>query len=569
MLLELSIFNFALIHSLKIEFGKGLNILTGETGAGKSIIIDALGLVLGQRASRDNIRQGQERMMVEALFHISPKNKNNINRLLEENGIDMEEDFSLIMSREVLSTGKNTCRVNGRMVTLGTMKQLSELLIDIHGQHEHQSLLHWETHMGLLDSYGSSYIENILNKTKEYYSKYKSSQGLFKELLKNEMEMEREKDLLKFQLEEINQGKLQNIQEEKELENRRNILIYSEKLFENSQQAYELLYVGNEMQISIYDQLSKALYCLEHITSIDETMKSLQKQINNAIILIEDAGFVLRDYNENIEFNPKELDQIEKRLNKINDLKRKYGENIEEILKYKEILKTRLLKIENKDKEVEKLKIEIKKNWKSYIKIANELHEIRLDIAKKLEKKVIQELQDLGMKKIQFKVDIQNSEKYSSINGNDRIEFLISTNLGQDLRPLVKIASGGEIARIMLALKSILADADQIDSLIFDEIDAGISGRTAQVVAEKMAIISKSYQTICITHLPQIASMADTHFLIEKEIKNKQTYTDVKMLKNKGRIEELARMLGGATLTELTISHAKEMIDMAQEIKKN
>jgi DNA repair protein RecN (Recombination protein N) len=569
MLLELSIFNFALIDSLNIEFNKGLNILTGETGAGKSIIIDALGLVLGQRASRDNIRQGQDRMIVEALFCTSTKNKDHINMILKENGIDIEEDSSIIMSREVLSSGKNTCRVNGRMVTLSIMKQLSELLIDIHGQHEHQSLLHWEMHIGLLDSYGGSQIEKLLNITKEQFNKYKSSQRSLNELIRDEMEIEREKDLLKFQLEEINQGKLQNTQEENELENRRQILIHSEKLFQNSKEAYELLYVGNEVQASIYDQLSKTLNCLNNISSIDPTMKNIYEQINSAILLIEDAGFVLRDYNESVEFNSMEIDQIEKRLNNINLLKRKYGESIEDILNYKENIKTKLFKIENKNEEIEKLKIEIENNWQLYLKAANELSKIRLVIARKLEKKIIKELQDLGMKKIKFKVDIQNSEEYSSINGIDRVEFLISTNLGQDLRPLAKIASGGEIARIMLALKTILADADNIDSLIFDEIDTGISGRTAQVVAEKMEYISKSYQTICITHLPQIASMADAHYLIEKEVKNNHTYTNIKFLNSKGRTEELARMLGGATLTDLTISHAKEMLDMAEEIKKN
>ena len=567
MLSELSIFNFALIDSLNIEFNKGLNILTGETGAGKSIIIDALGLVLGQRSNRENIRQGQDRMIVEALFNVT-KNKNKVNAYLQEVGIDIGEDYTLIMTREVLSSGKNTCRINGRMVPLSVMKELSELLIDIHGQHEHQSLLRWENHMALLDSYGGVEIENLLNKTKELYNNYKHSKKSLEELLRDEMEVEREKDILKFQLNEIDQANLENIYEEEELENRRQILIHSEKLFENSNRAYELLYGGNEVQPSIYDQLSIVLNCVNNISAIDSSMKNIEEQINNAIILIEDAGFVLRDYNDTIEFNPRELDQIEKRLSTFNHLKRKYGETIKDILDYRENLKIKLDKIENKGEEENRLRQEIEDNWYLYMAAANELTKLRINIAKELENKIISELNDLGMKKARFKIDIESHEKHSSIYGKDRIEFLISTNIGQDLRPLAKIASGGEVGRIMLALKTILADGDKIDSLIFDEIDTGISGRTAQVVAEKMANISKSYQIICITHLPQIASMADSHYLIEKEIRDNQTYTIVKNLKEKERINELARMLGGATLTELTKSHAREMIEMAGKIKK-
>ncbi len=569
MLSELSIFNFALIDSLNIEFNKGLNILTGETGAGKSIIIDALGLVLGQRANRENIRQGKDRMIVEALFDISPKNKKQVNNFLENRGIDIEEDYTIIMSREVLSSGKNTCRINGRMVPLSLMKELSQLLIDIHGQHEHQSLLRWESHIDLLDSYGGLKIENLLNKTRELFNKYKHSQQSLKDLLRNEMEVEREKDILKFQLDEINQAKLENIYEEEELENRRQILIHSEILFENSNRAYELLYGGNEDQASLYDQLSMVLTCVNNISTIDSSMKNISEQINNAIILIEDGAFVLRDYNETIEFNPLELDQIEKRLNTFSHLKRKYGETIKDIIDYKENLKIKLEKIENKGEEEEKLRLEIEENWSEYSRVADELTSLRKNIGKDLESSIIRELKDLGMKKAKFKIDIQSGENYSSVNGKDRVEFLISTNLGQDLRPLAKIASGGEVGRIMLALKTILAHADKIDSLIFDEIDTGISGRTAQVVAEKMANISQAYQTICITHLPQIASMADSHYLIEKQVLDNETYTIVNVLKEKDRTNELARMLGGAVLTEVTKSHANEMLEMAEKIKKD
>lgn len=569
MLLELSITNFALINSLKIDFHKGLNILTGETGAGKSIIIDALGLVLGQRASRDSIRKGQEKTIVEALFQISPKNKLQVKELLNKNGISTEDDSSIIMTREVFITGRSSCRINGRLVTLSLMKQLSRLLIDIHGQHEHQSLLHWEKHIDLLDSYGNKNITRLIQITKNYYRQYRDYKLALEDLIKDEKELEREKDILKFQLEEINEGKLNNIDEDQQLEKRRDLLIHSEKLFQNSKKAYKFLYSGTDMQASVYDQLSKILSCIEEITSVDSTMKPVLEQIRSSFIQIEDAGFVLRDYSDNLEFDPKELDQIEKRLNSINNLKRKYGESIKEIAEYKETLELKLSKIENKDYEVEALRDEIKRKWQSYIEVANDLSQKRKDIALQLEKNIIKELQDLGMNKVQFKINIKTSQEYANGNGIDRVEFLISPNLGEELRPLAKIASGGELARIMLALKSILADVDNIDSLIFDEIDTGISGRTAQIVAEKMSLLSRTYQIICITHLPQIASMADAHYLIEKQTNENKTITNIYPLNNMGKVKELARMLGGATLTKLTLNHAQEMLEMAKKIKKN
>ena len=567
MLLELNISNFALIDLLKLEFNKGLNILTGETGAGKSIIIDALGLVLGQRANRDNIRQGKNKSIVEALFQTPPRSESKVKEFLNQNGIEMEDDSSLILTREILSAGKSTCRINGRLVTLNLIKQLSEMLIDIHGQHEHQSLLHWETHIDLLDSYGQKELAKELQDTKAYYKQYKDCQRTLNSLIKDEKEFAREEDLLKFQLEEINQGKLKNIEEDKELEERRRLLTHSEKLFQNTKKSYELLYYGKETQKSIYDQLSEVLNYIETVSMIDPSMEGILEQLKSAFVQIEDAAFEIREYGENIEFHQEELDQIEKRLNSINQLKRKYGESIEEILEYKEILQSKLSKLENKNQEIENLQKKIDKSWKSYREAAQNLSNKRRKIAVLLEKNIIKELKDLGMKKVQFKVDIQISEEFSSEKGIDRIEFMISPNPGQPLLPLARIASGGEIARIMLALKSIFANVDNIDTLIFDEIDTGISGRTAQIVAKKMALLSKDYQIICITHLPQIASMADAHYFIEKEINQNQTTTKVHHLEEKERIRELARMLGGASLTELTLSHSQEMLQIAKKIK--
>lgn len=567
MLLELNISNFALIDSLKLEFYGGLNILTGETGAGKSIIIDALSLILGQRANRENIRFGKDKSIVEALFQIPPRNKSKIENLLNKNGIEIENDSTIILTREILSTGKSICRINGRLVTLNLIKKLSEMLIDIHGQHQHQSLLHWETHIDLLDSYGQKKLMQELRNVKLYYQQYKSCKKILNDLIKDEKEFEREKDLLKFELNEINEGNLKNIEEDKELEQRRHLLIHSEKLFQNTKKAYELLYSGKEIQKSIYDQLSEALNCIENICSIDSSMKEILKQLQTASVQIEDAAFEIREYGENIEFHQEELDQIEKRLNTIHQLKRKYGENIEEILKYKELLQSKLLKLENRKQEIEELKKKIEINWNLYKKSALNLSNMRKEIASLLEKKIEKELKELGMKKVQFKIDIQTSEKYLSEKGIDKIEFMLSTNPGQPLRSLSKIASGGELARIMLALKSIFAAVDQVDTLIFDEIDTGISGKTAQIVAEKMAFLSKDYQIICITHLPQIASMADAHYFIQKEVSQDQTTTNVYNLDQNGRVKELARMLGGASITELTLNHSQEMLEIAKKIK--
>ncbi|MCR1898006.1 DNA repair protein RecN [Irregularibacter muris] len=568
MLLELNISNFALIDSLKINFNQGLNILTGETGAGKSIIIDALGLILGQRANRESIRQGQKKMIIEALFQVIPHNQSRIQNLLEEKGIDMEEDYTMIMTRELTNNGKSICRINGRIVPVSTMKELGELLVDIHGQHEHQSLLHWETHKELLDSYGGDTIGELSSETKKHYQQYKNVQKSLEELIQDDMYLERQKDIIKFQVVEIEEAKLKESEEEL-LEERRNLLVNAEKLFQNANQAYELLYGRIDGQASIYDQLSQALDCIEKISTIDSGMKSVLDQLNNAFIQVEDVSFAIRDYNEDMEFNPQELDQIEKRLSTINDLKRKYGGSIEEILLYKQEQQKKLLRIENKNDEIEKLQMNMKKCWQDYITVSQKLSSTRHIIAKQLEDNIIKELRSLGMEKAQFKVNIQTSEKYASDNGIDKIEFLISTNLGQEARPLIKIASGGEISRIMLAFKTILANVDKKETLIFDEVDTGISGRTAQVVAEKMAKIAKTYQVICITHLPQLASMADTHYLIEKKIENNETRTNIYELLTKEQTGELARMLGGAELTTLTLSHAKEMLHMAKQIKSN
>lgn len=568
MLQELSISNFALIDSLKIQFNKGLTIMTGETGAGKSIIIDALGLVLGQRASRSFIRQGQKKLLVEAQFQLIPNKRSKVLNLLEDKGIEIDEDYIIIMTREFMDSGKNVCRINGRMVPVSVMKQLSELLIDIHGQHEHQSLLHWENHKELLDYYGGTDIEKLLHDTKIYFNKYKGTKKILDVLLKDERQQEREKDIILFQLDEIKSAQLKE-EEDQKLEERRNLLIHSEKIFRNSNKAYDLLYNSDNLNKSIYDQLSESIDCIEKISAIDNQMQETLEQLQSAFIQVEDVAFKIREYRESIEFNPNELDRIEKRLHIINNLKRKYGSTIDEILVYKDELKNKLSRIENKTEEENKLKKEIENHWTSYLEYSKKLTAIRKKIAKKLEKNIIKELNELGMDKVQFKVDIQTSEKHSNEDGLDRIEFLISPNLGQGLRELAKIASGGEISRIMLAFKRILADIDQRDTLIFDEIDTGISGRTAQVVAEKMATLSKKYQIISITHLPQIASMSDVHYLIEKEFEKGTTTVNIHPLNLKDKAKELARMLGGATLTDLTISHAEEIIEMANQYKES
>jgi len=563
MLLELEVKNFALIDELNITFNKGLNILTGETGAGKSIIIDAVNMAIGQRADRNFIRSGADKCMVQAMFSL--KDSNNLDGLLEQYGIEIDSDNILIVTREIYSNGRSICRINGIIVTQTILKIITQRLIDIHGQHEHQSLLNSNFHINMLDSYGGKEVLDLVASVSKQYNELQTLQKKLSSICFDEMERERKIDLIKFQIDEI---ALANLipNEEEELKKQKNILSNSEKIYQTLSNTYEILY-GDNLDISILDKLSNVVHAINGISSLDEKFSDFNNILEEVQYKLEDVTRDIRDYKDQIDFDPKILENMELRLDLINVLKRKYGNSVKEILQYKEKIESELWEFENSEEEIKRLKKEIDFKYKELEHVSLELSTLRKIIAADFEKKITNILLTLNMGKIQFKVSFNNEQSgYSDIKftsrGIDQIEFTISTNLGEPLKPLSKIASGGEMSRIMLAFKTILADVDNIPALIFDEIDTGISGRTAQIIGERLYDISNHHQIICITHLPQIAAMADQHYLIEKIEKGNNVKTTVEKLNKSRQIKEIGRLLGGE-LTDITIKHSEEMINQA------
>ncbi|MBS4539977.1 DNA repair protein RecN [Clostridium sp. D2Q-11] len=563
MLLELNIKNFAIIDDLNISFTKGFNVLTGETGAGKSIIIDAVSMILGERSNKDFIKTGKDKAIIEALFHLD--NPRNINSILKEYGIDCEPDNTLLISREIHLNGRSFSRVNGHTITLTMLKQLTHYLVDIHGQHEHQSLLSSENHIELIDSLGGKDLNSYKD---EIYNKYLELNDLKKRLSSiviDEMERERKIDLLKFQVDEINTAELKS-NEEDMLMNEYSKLSNQEEISKILNQSYNALDYNDYNDISIIDRLNVISHDLNKISKFDDTLNNYYDNINDIIYQMQDFARDIRSYSENIEYDPERLEFLDGRIELINKLKRKYGSNISEVLNYRDDITEELDKIINDEKEINELHKKIENKEMELLKLSKNLSKIRKNIIDKFEKDIINELYELNMKNVNFKV---NHEILLSpnIKGIDKIEFLISTNLGEPLRKLSKIVSGGEMSRIMLAIKSITAETDNISTMIFDEIDTGISGRTAQIVGEKITNISRNHQVLCITHLPQIAAMADSHFLILKNTKINETRTHVRNLGYEDRIDELSRLLGGVDLTSTTRLHAKEMIELSKKLK--
>lgn len=575
MLLELYVKDFTIIDNIQLEFTNGLNIITGETGAGKSIIIDAIGLLLGARASVEYIKTGKEKAEIYGLFHI---NDINIKKILRNYDIEHDDDI-IIISREISDTGKNVCRVNLKPVTLGIIKEIGQYLIDIHGQHEHQSLLNSEKHIDLLDMFGGNEILLIRQKLSEVYKEYRDLHNKFVELKQKERDREQKLDSLRFQTSELEKANIK-LGEEEELHQEKKVLSNSEKLFLNASAAYQLLYQGDDNRQAVYDALSEAIEQLESISTIDNRQDEILNSLKDIFFKIEDISTNLRLYRDSIVFNQERLNEIEARLNYLNQLKRKYGCNIGEILDYYKKAKNQIDELVNIKENTDKLIKQKEIKEKKLVGLSLILSKKRKMIASILEKDITQELSELRMGKAGFSVDFRRKEDDKtgikigeqhiavSNKGIDVVEFLISTNPGEPLKPLSKIVSGGEMSRIMLALKSILAKVDSIPTLIFDEIDSGISGATAQAVAEKLFFISKNHQTICVTHLPQIACMSDNHFYIEKITTDKYTNIKIKRLEEKQRITELARMLEGANITDITVDHAKQMIENAKMLKK-
>lgn len=563
MLLELNIQNFAIISKIRVNFSKGLNVLTGETGAGKSIIIDAISLVLGGRADKEYVKSGCEKTVIEALFFI--ENMKDIEQTLEGYGIQKESDNILLITREIFNTGRSTSRINGRTVTLGMLNDITSKLIDIHGQHDHQSLLKVDRHSEFIDSLGDDRIKEAKGKIKNGYEELLALKTKLKSLVQDEMEKERKMDLLNFQLEEIDEARLVDGEEEL-LISEYNLLSNAESIAVTLSDAIASLdfdYYGNK---SIIDALNNVYINLHKISKHSNDITNFTDILESIVFQLRDLTREIRYYQDKVEYNPERLKFLDERLDLINKLKRKYGKTIKHILEYRDGISKELTLLLNCEEQIKEIKSKIEKCEIQMDNICQDLTKERTCISEKFEKEITKELSEVNMPKVKFKVKIDKLEHFTQ-NGLDKIEFLISTNPSEPLKSLSKIVSGGEMSRIMLAFKSILAEIDKIPTLIFDEIDTGISGRTAQIVGEKVANISSNHQVICITHLPQIAALADSHYLINKKVTENESITEIIKLDYNERIEELSRLLGGVNLTETTKQHAREMIEMSKKIK--
>lgn len=560
MLKELSIKNFAIIDDLRIEFTEGLNLLTGETGSGKSIIIEALGILLGGRGNKDLIRTGEDKAVLEAVFYIDDYTKS----ILEDYGIDAE-DGVLIVSREIPLNYPSITRVNSRTIPLNVLNNITSNLVDIFGQHEHQSLLNVSNHQILIDSFGDNVHKTMLKTLKKDYDKYQELKKELENMNKSSQEREREIDLLKFQIDEIDDAKLTD-EDDYEVENEYKKLININEITMNMGGLIDTLAESDYNSESVLSLLSKSINLLSNISEFDNSLGDFLKRLNEVRYELQDISLELKDYLDGLELDDEKFNYYSERFDLINKLKKKYGNNVEKILKYRDEIEIEYTNLINYEKKIKNLKSEIDNIMDKLVEASNKISKNRKLIALDLENKISKELAQLNMGKIIFKVSFKEKNQISS-SGLDDIEFMIATNPGESLKPLSKIVSGGEMSRIMLAFKSIIADNDQIPTLIFDEIDTGISGRTAQIVGEKICKISKNHQVISISHLPQIVALADSHYQIRKDITDDKTITKVERLVYEDRVKELARLLGGVNLTELTLNHAKEMLEMSKKIK--
>ncbi|GAE31888.1 DNA repair protein RecN [Alkalihalobacillus hemicellulosilyticus] len=571
MLVELSIKHFAIIDQLTVPFQKGLTVITGETGAGKSIIIDAIGLLLGGRGSADYVRYGEQRAEIEGLFHVEEGN-----RALEKAkdlGIDVSDQM-FILRRDITTQGKSICRINGKMVTIAILREIGQTLVDIHGQHEHQSLMQPEHHMHLLDEYAGVLLKRTRLEYQELYKKALQLQQQVVRFSTNEQEMAQKVDLYQFQLNEIEQAQLEPLEDERLLEERHK-LQHSEKLFSLLQDSYQSLFGENRG----LDFLANATAHLEEAATIDKELSALHENVSNSFYLLEEAAFTLRNQMELIEFDPARLEVVESRLHELTQLKRKYGSTVEEMMEYAARIEEELDSLVHKDDRLSELIADLEAAWKDLYVEAQTLTKLRKEAAHKLKKAIHSQLRSLYMEKTEFDVSIQPrvGTKDSPIidgqavafneGGMDEIEFYLSTNPGEPLKPLAKVASGGEISRIMLAIKSIFSHQEGITSVIFDEVDTGVSGRVAQAIAEKIHRISEDSQVLCITHLPQVAAMADTHLYISKHEEDQRVRTSVNALTKGEKVNEIARMISGVEVTDLTKQHANELLQLAETLK--
>ncbi|MGC7647926.1 DNA repair protein RecN [Staphylococcus epidermidis] len=558
MLQTLSIKQFAIIDELDINFSDGLTVMSGETGSGKSIIIDAIGQLIGMRASSDYVRHGEKKAIIEGIFDID-ESKDAI-KILESLAIDVDEDF-LLVKREIFSSGKSICRINNQTVTLQDLRKVMQELLDIHGQHETQSLLKQKYHLQLLDDYADNQYSDLLNQYQLSYKQYKNKRKELEELESADQALLQRLDLMKFQLEELTEASLKE-SEVDQLESDIKRIQNSEKLNLALNNAHQVLTDENAIPDRLYE-LSNYLQTINDI--VPEKFVRLKEDIDQFYYILEDAKHEIYDEMANTEFDEQVLNEYESRMNLLNNLKRKYGKDITELIGYQSKLADEIDKIENYEQSTSQLREEIKTLYNDVIDIGKKLSQERRRVARELRDHIVSEIQNLQMKDANLEISFKPLDE-PTIEGIEFVEFLISPNRGEPLKSLNKIASGGELSRIMLALKSIFVKSRGQTAILFDEVDSGVSGQAAQKMAEKMRDIAQYIQVICISHLPQVASMSDHHLLISKASNADRTTTQVKELKDENKIDEIARMISGASVTELTRENAKEMIKQNHNI---
>ena len=556
MLQNLHVKNLALIDEAEVDFSEGLNVLSGETGAGKSIIIGSIGIALGEKVSKDIIRKDADYALVELIFSVDEPVREKLIAL----DIPMEDD-QVILTRRITG-GRPIAKINSESVSTAKLKEAAALLIDIHGQHEHQSLLNKKNHLQILDSYAKKSLKDILQNLSDVYHEYAVLRKELKEASTDLGQRSRELSFLQYEVEEIENANLTNGEDE-ELETQYRKYANSQKIMESIGQVYKLTAENGASELT-----GHAVQEIASVSSYDEQVKSLENQLMEIDNLLNDFNYELTNYIQDAQFDEERFYEVEKRLDLINELKAKYGGSIEKILsEYKE-KKERIEKLSDYDAYLTGLQQDAEKKESQLEQLCKKVSQIRKKAARELMKKIKSALIDLNFLDVQFELQFCKKKEYSA-SGYDEAEFLISTNPGEPLKSLTKIASGGELSRIMLAIKAVLADCDEIGTLIFDEIDTGISGRTAQKASEKMNVISSKHQVICITHLPQIASMADSHFLIEKSSQRNKTVTNIRKMEEEESIQELGRMLGGAKITDTVLQSAREMKDLATATKNS
>lgn len=537
MISTLHIKNIGIIDDLSIDLNEGLNVLTGETGAGKTLIIDSLGIISGGRFSKEMIRKGETNSFVEICMY-EPENENSI-------------DGNIIVSREINSNGKNMCKINGRMVTVNELKNFMSKFIEIHGQNDNQSLLDNKFHLKYLDGFIGDKIIDIKKQYREKYEKYIEIKQELKNNYGDEKERERKLDLLRYQFNEIEESNLK-VNEEDNLEEKRKLMLNSEKISKNL----------NEADIAIgensIDSINTAIRALEKIENIDKKYEDISSNLKNIYYELQEISRDISEHKEDVYFDEQERNEVEERLDLIYNLKRKYGNDVQEILNYKDEIEAEINHIENLDEYNNKLKKELKQLKQEMTTLAEKMHELRNEYGKVLSININKVLEDLEMKNANINIHVDYNEEEYFENGKDIVEFYITTNLGEDEKQLAKIASGGEMSRIMLAIKKVLADTDKMPVLIFDEIDTGISGKAAGAVAEKLDGISKNHQVLCISHLPSIAAIADYNYFISKRVINERTNTNIKLLNEKETLEEIARISSGE-INEATIQYAMQL----------